>query len=151
MKLRTATAKDAPTLSEIAAAAKSHWGYPQAWLDGWRDQLTVSREQIERGYALVCELEEAPVGFICVSVEGTSADVEHLWVLPGYMGRGIGRALFERALGWCQTNRIAKLQVVSDPNAQGFYLALGGRLVGGEPSSPAPRSLPVFQFDLGRR
>jgi hypothetical protein len=38
--------------------------------------------------------------------------------------------------------------VISDPNVRGFYEELGAMAVGEEPSVPAPRRLPVLQFDL---
>ncbi|HUF20527.1 MAG TPA: hypothetical protein VMP00_07210 [Burkholderiales bacterium] len=38
--------------------------------------------------------------------------------------------------------------MVSDPNARGLYKALGALALGEEPSVPAPRRLPVPQFDL---
>ncbi|MEX0960734.1 MAG: GNAT family N-acetyltransferase [Burkholderiales bacterium] len=65
------------------------------------------------------------------------------------MRQGIGRALMAQALRWCEAAGVDRLHVVSDPNARGFYGALGARLVGEEPSIPAPRMLPVLQFDLG--
>ena len=148
MKFRTAKANDIETLSAIAISAKAHWGYPFSWLKLWEEFLTVTLEQVENNTIFVCELQGKTVGFMGISAQTNRAEIEHLWVLPEFMGRGIGRALFKHALEWCRANAIDKLKVVSDPNALGFYLTLGGKVVGEESSIPQPRVLPVLQFSI---
>lgn len=150
MKFRTANGNDAGTLSAIAILAKAHWGYPSSWLKLWEKSLTVTIEQVQHDTIFLCELQKKIVGFIGISTEGNLAEIEHLWVLPEFMSRGIGRALFKHALQWCRANAIDKLKVVSDPNALGFYQALGGKIVGEEPSIPQPRVLPVLEFSIDR-
>jgi GNAT superfamily N-acetyltransferase len=142
--LRAARAGDAPVLSEIASTAKRHWGYPAAWIALWREQLTVTPDDIASDHYVVAEVDGRIVGFIAVSVHGSDAEIEHLWVLPTAMGAGIGTALFRRAAVWCRARGMTALRVVADPNAVGFYARLGGRILGEEPSLPQPRSLPVL-------
>lgn len=148
IKFREANRNDIETLSAIAIAAKAHWGYPSSWLKLWEEFLTVTIEQVQSNTIFVCELQEKIVGFIGISVEKNLAEIEHLWVLPEFMGRGIGRDLFKYALKWCRDNAINQLKVVSDPNALGFYKALGGKVIGMEDSIPQPRVLPVLQFSV---
>ena len=57
-------------------------------------------------------------------------------------------ALFERVKAWCNDSDVRYLRVVADPNAAGFYEAVGGRLDGEVASVPAPRKLPVYKFYL---
>lgn len=149
IRYRAASPEDAAELSAIALAAKKYWGYPPAWIELWRDDLTVTVAQIERDYLLVAEAPNRIAGFIGVSMVGSRAEIEHLWVRPGFMGQGIGRALIGQGLRWCEATGVDRLHVVSDPNARGFYEVLGARLVGEEASVPAPRMLPVLQFELG--
>lgn len=40
--LRPATPADAAVLTEIAHAAKRHWGYPERWVQLWRAALTIT-------------------------------------------------------------------------------------------------------------
>ena len=51
--LRGARATDARRLSEIARAAKAHWGYPAAWLAGWRAGGTSSESRLKSFHAIV--------------------------------------------------------------------------------------------------
>jgi GNAT superfamily N-acetyltransferase len=88
---------------------------------------------------------------VSVCVAGRDAEIEHLWVLPEFIGLGVGRTLLQQALDWCASRGLASLKVVADPNAIGFYLAAGGKLIGRQPSVPVPRELPVFLFSITGR
>ena len=50
-----ATPEDADALTRIAFAAKRYWGYPESWLQHWRDSLTITPEFVRnsRVYAAV--------------------------------------------------------------------------------------------------
>ncbi|MEY2504354.1 MAG: hypothetical protein QOG27_634, partial [Verrucomicrobiota bacterium] len=45
--------EDAEILTEIAQAAKRHWGYPESWMVAWRDVLTMRRDFIAANVAYV--------------------------------------------------------------------------------------------------
>jgi ribosomal protein S18 acetylase RimI-like enzyme len=148
ISFRPAVPADAPTLSITAVAAKRHWGYPPEWIELWRRELTVTPESIERDYFSIAEVSGQTAGFVSVSVAGLNAQIEHLWVSPEFMRMGIGHRLLTQALDWCTSAGVASLKVVADPNAIGFYLAAGGKVVGRQASVPAPRELPVVQFSI---
>jgi hypothetical protein len=50
-----ATPEDADALTRIAFAAKRYWGYPESWIQHWRDGLTITPEFVRnsRVYAAV--------------------------------------------------------------------------------------------------
>ena len=62
-RIRPADPKEADILSRIAFAAKSHWGYPQRWLEIWAPQLTFIPEYFEENESWVAVDEERPIGF----------------------------------------------------------------------------------------
>jgi GNAT superfamily N-acetyltransferase len=147
--LRPAQPADASRLTAIARAAKAHWGYPAAWLEVWREALTVTAAEIAEGRFLVAELAGEPVGFVALADEDTGPEIEHLWVTPGAMGRGVGSRLLAATLAECRAAGVTRVRVVSDPNAAGFYRSRGARPVGEVPSTPSPRRLPLLVFLLG--
>lgn len=149
--IRTATSADVVRLSEIAAAAKAHWGYPPAWLEQWRAALTITPEDLSRWAVRVAtDAVGAPVGFAAAAVARPRWTVEHLWVDPSAMGQGVGRALLRDALRRAQAAGAIGLVIVSDPHAAGFYRRLGGRpagvLLAEMPGAPG-RTLPRFWLD----
>src|SRR5688500_16430395 len=88
--MRPATPDDAAVLTEIAHAAKRHWGYPERWVQLWRAALTITPDFIRRHPVYLAAAGGTPVGFYAL-IHGRGCTLEHLWVLPEWMGRGIGR------------------------------------------------------------
>ena len=130
MQIVRAKPEDAEALTEIAHAAKRHWGYPETWIESWRDTLTIRAEFIAANVAW-CAMEDArAVGFYLLTSESDGLHLDHLWILPDAMGRGIGRALFEHAVEEARTLGHRMLKIEADPNAEGFYTRMGARRVG---------------------
>lgn len=146
--IRPGLPADAHKLTEIAFTAKRQWGYPQSWIKLWQQDLTVTSQYIDENPVYVAERDNHIVGFVGLGIDGVDAEIEHLWVLPEYMGLGIGRSLVGCALRHCKSRGVERLRVVSDPNAAEFYRKLGGVHQGQVESTPAPRILPILQFDI---
>lgn len=71
--------------------------------------------------------------------------MEHLWILPEYIGQGYGTALLEHALGTILHERHKSVKVIADPNAEPFYRARGFETIGYHPSQPGDRQLPIMK------
>lgn len=144
----TATHSDADELTAIAFAAKRHWGYPEAWIEAWTDELTVDDEYVRNNRVFVAKSGSRILGWYALAEDENGRWVDFCWVLPEAIGQGVGRTLvndaFERAadLGW------ATLKVIADPNAEGFYSKLGFRRIGEYPSVPKGRQLPVLEASV---
>jgi GNAT superfamily N-acetyltransferase len=147
--IHRATPDQAEILTEIAFAAKRHWGYPERWIEIWSPLLTISPEFIEQHETYVVN-DEKPVGFYAISIEKDKANLEHLWLLPDYMGQGIGAMLFQHALERCKELGARILEIESDPNAKGFYECMGARMVREHISNMdgQVRTLPVLEITL---
>jgi GNAT superfamily N-acetyltransferase len=140
MEIRAARPDEAAALSAIAFAAKAHWGYPARWLELWRPALTIAPEFVAAHPVFVVERTADAGG----GVAGWSALVppapeagdrrewtlEHLWVLPAEMGRGVGRRLFDAAADHARAAGAATLSIDGDPNALPFYLRVGAVQIG---------------------
>ena len=62
IEITRARPEQAPRLSEIAWAAKRHWGYPEHVLERWRDQLTLSRDFVRDRSVHVATVDDESVG-----------------------------------------------------------------------------------------
>ena len=130
MKIVRARPEDAEALTEIAHAAKRHWGYPENWIAAWRDILTM-RPQFIAGNTAYCAVEEnRTIGFYVLTTEDDGLHLDHLWILPDAMRRGIGRALFEHAAAEASRLGFNLIKIEADPNAEGFYKRMGATRVG---------------------
>jgi GNAT superfamily N-acetyltransferase len=130
MRFRRALERDAPALSEIAFRSKSSWRYSAAQLDAWRDDLTVSAGTIAAQPTCVVEVDGEVLGFFALWPQPGFWRLEHFWLLPAGMGRGIGRAMLGCAVGIAAHGGATAVEVDADPNAEPFYVACGARKVG---------------------
>jgi GNAT superfamily N-acetyltransferase len=148
--IRAVDPNEADALSRIAFAAKSHWGYPERWLEIWKPQLTFDPGYFQSGENWVAAMDEVPVAFYTLWVKLEFAWLENLWVLPEHVGKGIGRWLFLHAMNLSRDLGYKILRLEADPNAAGFYERMGMRKVGERHSEVAgqPRILPVMEIDL---
>ena len=113
-------------LRAIAAAAKGHWGYDPQLVAGWASSIEFPPEK---------HVLEADGGWASVLLRGEVAWLDDLWVEPAAMGRGLGRALFERAAAYGRGHGCVRMEWEAEPNAVGFYERLGAVYVrDGEPS-----------------
>lgn len=150
IKIRRALPTEADALSEIAYSAKAHWGYPERWMEIWKPQLTFSAECFIENESWTAEYDGQPISFYSLEENDGNAWIENLWVLPKYIGEGIGRLLFVHALSRAREIGYSKLQLASDPNAVGFYEKNGMIKVGEHhyPIEGQTRILPVMEILL---
>ena len=150
MQIVRATPEDADALTKIAFDAKRSWDYPESWIEGWRDILTIGAEFIAANAAYVAIENGRPVGFYLLTMEIDDIHLDHLWVLPAAMHRGIGRSLFEHAVAQTRTLGFHLIKIEADPNAEGFYERMGARRIGSNVTEVAGnrRELPLLVLEL---
>ena len=150
--IRRATRDQSNVLTTIAHAAKRHWGYPERWIDAWKDVLTITADYISTNEVYVAMEGEEAVGFYAVVRGGEDGRVvlDHMWVLPGHIGAGVGREMFNHSAETALSLSATDLEIESDPNAEGFYLRMGARRAGEVVSEleGKPRSLPRLVFEI---
>lgn len=132
-ELRPAHPEEAERLGDIAWTSKAHWPYPDAQLARWRDDLKIDPAQLDARYARVAETANGVTGFAVIAPPtnpNAPWRLEHLWVVPGHMGRGIGRALLMAARQLAATQGASVLHIDADPYAEAFYLACGAQRTG---------------------
>ncbi len=150
MQISRAQPGDASLVSEIAQAAKAHWGYPPEWLEQWREQLTIAPNFIAQNETYVATIDRQIVAFLALRQTPGRMELEHLWVLPTRIGQGVGRALFEHAVDRAAALGATSLTIEADPHAESFYLHMGAKRVGTVQSEVAGlrRELPLLAFEL---
>jgi GNAT superfamily N-acetyltransferase len=149
--IRRARPEEAEAISRLALESKAHWAYSKAELAVFRAELTFSPPDLELGHAHVLEEGDRLLGFYMLSGLGAArAELDHVFVDPEALGRGVGAALFRHACALAANSRCTDLYVRSDPNAAGFYRALGCDFTGEIDSSIPGRRIPTFTFPLAR-
>jgi hypothetical protein len=78
MMILRARPEDADMLSRIALSAKRHWGYPEHWIEAWRDILTVRPEYVTQHETHVAIEDGCTVGFYALRQVGDRLSLEHM-------------------------------------------------------------------------
>lgn len=140
----------ASILTDIAIAAKRHWDYPEKWIQLWIPELTFSPEYIAENEFWLIEEDEVIVAYYSLKQDAEGLWLDNLWVLPEYMGLGIGLQLFGHALERSRARDEAVLKIEADPNAQSFYEKMGAQRVGQHQYvlDGELRTLPVMEINL---
>jgi predicted ester cyclase/N-acetylglutamate synthase-like GNAT family acetyltransferase len=146
---RPANRSDANRLTAIARAAKAHWGYPEAWLQAWSEDLQLTPEYLNVHRAYVAELDGEVVGVAVLEDRTNHWQIEHVWVDPVTHRHGVGKRLVNQCLRTARRLDQRQVHVLSDPYAQEFYVRLGAQPIGSVPA-PMPdapeRRLPLLAF-----
>ena len=96
------------------------------------------------GYYSLVELKEDTVVAGITLPRGYMLD--HMFVLPEFMGQGLGTALFNHLKLTCRQKAIRQLGILADPHARGFYEKLGCQYCGEIPSTIPGRTTPRFIY-----
>lgn len=122
--IRWAIADDVPALRAIYRESSLSNDGDRPLLTQHPELLHWSDEPVRQGRTRVVEVDGRVVGFATfVPHEGT-ADVEDLFVHPGWMRRGMGRALIEDLATIVQRAGSSRLEVDANPHALAFYGAV---------------------------
>ena len=149
MQFRLGEQSDIAQLNALALRAKAYWGYPAAQLDVRREQLAISPVWVSMQLVHVACADGRIVAMFVILQDAENWRLEHMWVEPAVIRKGVGRALLTQALHIARGLGANELMVDSDPHAAGFYSACGGELVGAlaAPIQNEPkRTLPVFRL-----
>lgn len=151
MVIRPAKSSEAEMLSEIAMEAKRYWDYPPEVMESWHSTLTLDAMHIDLSPPYVAEEEGEVVGFYQLISDGDKMELEHMWVKPQYMNKGIGKQLIAHAITSAKSRGAKRMSIDADPNATSFYLSCGAYRVG-ELHAPIPgqpqRARQLLEIDL---
>ena len=148
--IRRARPSEADNLSELALRSKGHWGYDADFLAACRDDLTLSPEDIATSAVYVHDGGDIALGYYRLLLQDDGvAELDALFVEPAAMGHGVGKRLWQHAVATAAELGCSELVLQSDPQAEGFYLAMGAQRAGDLESTVIPgRMLPLMRFRL---
>ncbi len=150
--IRRACTADAPELSVLAMRSKACWGYSREFMEACRAALTYDESYLEQHEVYVLESSQRIIGFYSLEpLPDATLELGALFVEPGDIGKGYGRLLVEHALEKAKDAGASRIEIQGDPNARGFYLAMGATLAGECESRSIPgRMLPLFHVPVDR-
>jgi ketosteroid isomerase-like protein/GNAT superfamily N-acetyltransferase len=149
-EIRRARPGESAALGALTVRSKAFWGYDEATMRAFNEDLAVSEEDILNDAVYILEDDGRWFGYCHLRPAAhNEARLESLFVEPEAIGSGVGRRLFEFAATKGRELGFDALVFESDPHAEAFYLAMGARRIGEKESSAIPgRMLPLMRFAL---
>jgi GNAT superfamily N-acetyltransferase len=148
-RIRPARPEEADALTALARRSKAHWPYDEAMMAVFNRTIAITRDAIAAHVVLVHETGDAVDGVGVLIPGGDDAELDHLWVDPPAIGRGVGRRLFDAFAEAARRRGARRIVLNADPHAEGFYLRLGAVRIGGHPVAEIPgRVLPRLAMTL---
>jgi GNAT superfamily N-acetyltransferase len=144
MILRPPNPDELAALSDMCLRSKAVWNYDEAMLEAFRDELTLTEDDLDFDAVVVAEDKRGVAGLAEVSLEedGTS-HLEKLFVEPARLGEGTGKMLYVWACRFAQGLGARELVIEADPDAAPFYRHMGAEPAGEAESGSIPgRFLP---------
>ncbi len=150
--IRRARPEEAPALRALAHRSKAHWPYTPEFLAVVEPMLQLEPADVAAHEVWVLDLDGIAVGWHRVTGHGDRAELEDLWLEPPVIGTGLGRVLFQHAVGIAGAMGASRMEWDADPYAVGFYRAMGGEEIGSTPSAAEPgRMLPRMRISVDQR
>ena len=160
--IRPAIPQEAGILTVLARRSNRFWDYPEEYHNKWDNELYMDPSHITRNMVCLAELAKEIIGYFSIVYVRTDSQLgnrfvnrgfwlENLFVLPEYMGKGVGSALLHHANLLCREQGIKKLYVFVEPYARGFYDRMGGQFIRQSPTEFIDRVIPVYSISTTHR
>jgi len=147
IEINRAKSEDAERLKQIAIASKSYWGYSEHLISQWAQTPIITSESINKDKVYLARVNSLIIGWYRLLIRLPAVVLEDLWVLPDYIGKGVGRNLFEHAIQQAKLSGAQYLELEADPNAEPFYARMGCQRIG-ENISEWGRAIPRMRYYL---
>uniref|UniRef100_UPI0040477E4A GNAT family N-acetyltransferase n=1 Tax=Roseivirga sp. TaxID=1964215 RepID=UPI0040477E4A len=144
--IEKAKVEDLATLNRIIWEAKIHWGYPDEWMEMWRDELTLQPSDLALQQIYVIK-STAILGLCAIKEEADHYEISHLWIDPQQMKKGLGKQLLKTSIALTALNH-KPILVEADPNAEAFYQSLSFTTYGKKASQIEGRFLPLMRKEV---
>jgi GNAT superfamily N-acetyltransferase len=119
MKLEKANSTDNEVLTAITKKSKAYWGYSDEQIQNWSKLVTVTPTYIETKSVYKLVVDAVIVGYYSFFYEDDATiKLDNLFILPEYIGKGLGRILMDDFLILVKRTNVNKRILDSEPNAE---------------------------------
>lgn len=148
-RIRRARPGEAAELTALALRSKAYWPYDDAFMALMRRLLKITEQQIRAHHVLVHETGGVVDAVGVLAQYDGEWELDHLWVDPPAIGRGVGKRLLVAILDEARRRGAGRLVLNADPYAEPFYRRMGAVKIGDHHVAEIPgRVLPRLALSL---
>lgn len=149
MTIEKAKITDNETLTAITKKSKAFWGYSPEQIQEWDKNLTISQDYIKEHNVYKLTVNNLIIGYYSyVFKDEKEIELDNLFVLPEYIGKGLGKYLVLDFLSRIKDQKAERIILDSEPNAESFYSKMGFVKIGEFETSIKNRFMPIMEMKL---
>ncbi|KAF2335630.1 GNAT family N-acetyltransferase [Flavobacterium daemonense] len=149
MIIQKANITDNEILTAITKKSKAYWGYSVEQIQKWDKNLTISQDYIRNNNTFKLIDNDLIIGYYSYIFENeNTVKLDNLFILPKYIGKGFGKYLLLDFLNRMNEQKIEKIILDSEPNAESFYSKMGFVKIGEFETSIKNRFMPIMEMKL---
>ena len=147
--IRPARPEEEDAINALILRSKAHWGYDEAFMQAAVDDMKLAPNYLHDHWNFILEEDRQMVGIASLIAHEDAVELDNLFLEPETIGKGYGGMMWDFVLDFARRQGFAKLWLVSDPNAAGFYESRGAVKIGEVASNiQAGRTLPKYEIEL---
>lgn len=155
--IRPAKNNESEILTNISFKSKGYWNYPKHFFDIWKSELTITEQYISENEVFILEENDCAIAYYSVvelkndiEISGIKISkgfwLEHMFVLPEFIGNGFGTKMFQHLVNHYRDKNINEMGILADPNAKSFYDKMGCEYQREYPSTIKNRTTPFLKY-----
>lgn len=149
MQIIKSSIEDSEILTEITKKSKAYWGYSDKQIESWSELLTITKSYIETNHVYKLSDNNLTIAYYSyIYLSKKEVKLDNLFVLPSYIGTGLGKLLMNNFLDRIKNTEIEKIILDSEPNAEKFYEYFGFQKTGQIETSIKDRYLPIMELKI---
>ncbi|MEG0851263.1 MAG: GNAT family N-acetyltransferase [Flavobacterium sp.] len=149
MTIEKAKITDNEILTAITKKSKAFWGYSPEQIQEWDKNLTISQDYIKEHNVYKLTVNNLIIGYYSyVFKDEKEIELDNLFVLPEYIGKGLGKYLVLDFLSRIKDQKAERIILDSEPNAESFYSKMGFVKIGEFETSIKNRFMPIMEMKL---
>jgi GNAT superfamily N-acetyltransferase len=148
MEFRRARADERDLLNEMTLAGIRHWGHHESHPEAYAGLVaSVEAEDSPDNFPVfVLEDDNEVAGFYELRDRGEHVELLRMFLQVDLIGKGFGRMLWDHAVNEAAETH-DRMLIMSDPEAVGFYTAMGADLEKRQEVAPGV-SIGVYWYEL---
>ncbi|RED24637.1 acetyltransferase (GNAT) family protein [Flavobacterium cutihirudinis] len=149
MTIEKANITDNEILTSITKKSKAYWGYSAEQIQKWDKNLTISQDYIRNNATFKLIDNDLIIGYYSYVFENEKeVELDNLFILPEHIGKGLGKYLLLDFLNRMKEEKIERITLNSEPNAESFYSKMGFIKIGEFETSIKNRFMPIMEMKL---
>ena|SRR6218665_2667319 len=149
MTIEQANIIDNEILTSITKKSKAYWGYSAEQIQKWDKNLTISQDYIRENNVFKLVDNDLIMGYYSyVFKDEKVIELDNLFILPEYIGKGFGKYLVFDFLNRIKEEKIERIILNSEPNAEEFYAKMGFVKIGEFETSIKNRFMPIMEMKI---